>query len=115
MMDDSSYPALPGRKPDFADLSTVRGQSYVLVRNAHLVMRLSRAGGGWQQGAAWSYAAAENDPRWAYVDQKYGMAEGLAIDDSAIYVVIDNNKIARASAANDLRPTLFVFERPRDL
>jgi hypothetical protein len=34
---------------------------------------------------------------------------------SEIFIVIDNNRTARAGAADDVRPMLFVFERPGEL
>jgi hypothetical protein len=43
------------------------------------------------------------------------MAEGLAIGDTEIFIVTDNNRVARAGAADDVRPMLFVFERPGNL
>lgn len=112
VMADSAYPLPAGRPADFADLTVVRGEVYALSRNAHLVTRLTRAGDSWQEGQAFSYAAAENDPRLAYESPVYGRAEGLAVSDSEVFVVLDNNGDARAADPSDHRPMLLVFARP---
>ena len=114
-MPESAYAVPAGRAPDFADLAMTDGQVYTLVRSAHLLMRLSRTAQGWQEGVAWSYAAAENASHLAYADRTYGMAEGLAIGEDKIFIILDNNGIARAASADDHRPLLYLFERPRDL
>jgi len=38
-----------------------------------------------------------------------GIGEGLAINDESIYVILDNNAIARAGHPDDKRPWLFAF------
>jgi hypothetical protein len=114
-MPESVYPLPVGRPPDFADLATTGGQVYALLRNAHLVVRLRRTTRGWAEGEAWSYAATENDERFAYADQKFGMAEGLAFGEDEVFIILDNNGIPRAASAEDRRPLLYVFARPLDL
>ena len=113
-MPASAYPLPWGRNSDFTDLTLADGQVFVLVRNAHLVVNL-RFDGVWREARAFSYAAAENDARFAYVDRVYGLGEGLAITEHEIFVVLDNNGQARVADAADRRPILFVFDRPRDL
>jgi hypothetical protein len=88
---------------------------YTLLRNAHLVVQLRRTAQGWEEGEAWSYVAAENDARLAYADQKFGMAEGLAFGEDKVFIILDNNGVARATSPEDRRPLLFVFERPPEL
>ena len=115
LMPASVYPAEPGRHEDFTDLAHSRGQLYALVRNAHLVVRLEREAGGWREGRAFSFRDAENDPRYRYADRKYGMAEGLALSEREVFIVLDNNGQAREGDGGDRRPLLFVFERPASL
>jgi hypothetical protein len=112
-MDEPHYGRHGSRSPDFSDLSSFGGQVYALERNAHLVVRLERAADGWRETEAWSFARTENDPKLAYSDRTYGLAEGLAIDSERIFVVLDNNRDHKASDPSDRRPTLFVFARPR--
>jgi hypothetical protein len=115
VMPGGAYP-LPRQRPaDFTDLAVVGGQVLALVRNAHLVVQLTRTSGGWQEGPAWSYAAAENDPRWRYADAKFGLGEGLAVNEAEVFVVLDNNEQPRAAAPADRRALLFRFRRPPDL
>jgi hypothetical protein len=116
LMPASIYPAEPGRQEDFADLTRFGGQLYALVRNAHLVVRLERdPEGRWREGRAFSFRNAENDPRYRYVSRTYGLAEGLAMTEREVFVVLDNNGQAREADAGDRRPMLFVFERPPSL
>lgn len=111
-LDASRYPVPPGRTTDFADLAIWRGRVFALARNQGLVVELLRGGedgGGWSEGRAWSYAAAENAPEHAYVTMTYGQGEGLAILDDTIYVLLDSNNLDRARQPGDRRGWLFAF------
>lgn len=112
IMEDSAYRRPAGRPADFADLTVAGGEVYALSRNSHLVVRLARTGDTWREEEAFSYAAAENDPRLAYESRVYGLGEGLAVGDDEVFVVLDNNGDARAADPSDHRPMLLVFSRP---
>jgi len=112
-MPSAVCPARVGRADDFADLSVANGELFALERNAHLVVRLTRVDGRFREARYWSYARTENDPRYRYSDRTFGLAEGLALDEQHVYVVLDNNGEARESAKDDHRAWLFVFKRPR--
>ncbi len=112
-MPDSICTPPPGRQNDFADLAVWNGQVFALERNCHVVMRIERTPTGWVERGGWSYARTENDPRFAYDDRRFGVAEGLVLDDHHIFVVMDNNHDHLASDAADRRPRLFVFRHPR--
>jgi len=101
-----------GRAPDFSDLATSENELFALMRSAHLIVSLKRGVTGWAEGDAWSFAAAENDDRYGYLDRRYGIAEGLALDGNFVYLVFDNNGNGRSRAPADIRPQLLVFERP---
>lgn len=109
----AACPPREGRPEDIADLSVADGELYALERNAHLVVRLTRVNGRFRDATSWSYARTENDPRYRYPDRAFGLAEGLALDDEHVYVVLDNNDQPRESAKDDRRALLFVFKRPR--
>jgi hypothetical protein len=111
-MPDCAFGVPLGRATDFADLTWYSGSAYALERNLNLIARLERNPSGWEEREAWSYERTENDPRYVYEDRRYGMGEGLAIDDEHVYVVLDNNRRRRA-AVEDTRPLLFIFRRPR--
>ncbi|HKO90030.1 MAG TPA: esterase-like activity of phytase family protein, partial [Polyangiaceae bacterium] len=114
-MPESAWPVPRQRPADFSDLSSSDGRVYALVRNAHLVVRLVRSGSGWREERAWSYRAAENDPRFVYADTTFGLGEGLAIGPHEVFIVLDNNAQARRAAPADQRGLLFRFARPSDL
>ena len=103
------------RKADFADLAVWHGRVFALVRNLSLVCELVReptSPAGWREGVAVSYAQTETDPRYRYTDTKYGLAEGLALDDAHLYVIYDNNGDALAADPSDRRARLFIFANP---
>jgi uncharacterized protein YjiK len=100
------------RIPDYAGLYADRGTVYGLFRNAHLVVRLEKAGGAWRETAAWSYRHLETDPRWAYRAQAYGQAEGLVVDGRDVYLIFDNNLGARQADPRDRRPLLIHARMP---
>jgi hypothetical protein len=102
------------RHADLADLSTTGTEVFALARNEQRVVKLEKVGEGWTATEAWSYAATENDPRFAYQDQRFPLAEGLVVTDERVYVILDNNETnAHKADPNDVRPMLFVFARPR--
>jgi uncharacterized protein YjiK len=112
VMPGSRCPARSPRPNDWADLSVWQGRVFALARNSHLVVEMRLQAGAWQETNAWSYARTENDPRFVYEDRRFGLGEGLAVDDEHVYVALDNNRTARLAAPNDRRPLLFVFRRP---
>ncbi|HWA73708.1 MAG TPA: esterase-like activity of phytase family protein [Polyangiaceae bacterium] len=111
-MPESAYPPPGGREPDFSDLTTFEKRVYALERNSHLIVCLEPTPGRWLEREAWSYAKTENDPRFLYENSSFGLAEGLAIDETHVFLVLDNNREARAAAPSDHRPLLFIFRRP---
>jgi hypothetical protein len=110
--DESAYRPAAGRSVDFSDLACAGEAVYALERNSHLVVRIERSKERWLEREAWSYAQTENDPRYAYEDQEYGLAEGLAVTKARVYIVFDNNN-DRRRGTRDARPLVFVFQRPR--
>lgn len=105
----SAYAMPKGRAPDFADLASDEGQLYALARGAHFIARLDAT---YAETELWSYAATENDPQFAYESMRYGRAEGLAITQAHVYVVLDNNGDCAQTNASARDPWLFVFKRP---
>lgn len=100
------------RPSDWADLTVAGGRVFGLARNSHQVVELQQANGRWREGAAFSYAQTENDPRFAYQDRRFGLGEGLALSEHHLYVVLDNNGTARAAEPGDHRPLLLIFRKP---
>jgi hypothetical protein len=110
--DTGNFAPKAGRVHDFTDLARIDDQVYVLERNAAAVVRLERTANGWAEREGFVFGTTEDDPRYAYADRTYGLAEGLALDRHRIYVILDTNGQARVSDPDDVRPLLFVFKRP---
>jgi hypothetical protein len=100
------------RHPDFADLFMENDTLYVLERFAGLIRKWDIERGSSLPDKAWSYAHIENDPRFHYSRMKYGHAEGLVMDETTIYIILDNNGLSRVGNASDKRPLLFTIKRP---
>jgi hypothetical protein len=86
----------------------------VLERNAFAICRLTPENNRFREGPGWSYGHVETAPEFRYEDMQYGKAEGLCIDDRFIYILLDNNNLARADDPKDQRPLLLVFRHPDD-
>jgi hypothetical protein len=115
LMQSSRYPVDAGRGVDFTDLTRIGERVYALARNTHLLVRLEHTSGAWRETAAFSYRASENDPRYRYENRKFGLAEGVAVSETEVYVIMDNNGQAREADGADRRALLLVFERPATL
>lgn len=98
------------RIPDYSGLCYHDGDVYALFRNAHLVVRFGLVGDDYLEAEAWSYRHVETNPQWAYDEQAYGQAEGLAIQDGRVFIVFDNNRGGRQSDRRDTR-SLFLEAR----
>lgn len=94
-----------GRPEDVADLTEYQGKAFVLERNAAAVCQRSIT--TWKTEQCFSFKSIEDNPEFQYADQKFGMAEGLAITDQWTYIVYDNNKTDRLGHEKDHR-TLFL-------
>ncbi|MCC5839575.1 MAG: esterase-like activity of phytase family protein [Opitutales bacterium] len=116
VMNSSIYSAeLPLlRIPDWTGLFVFQERVFALFRNAHLVVPLGRHENGdfYEAAGARSFQHAEESSEYRYDVLRFGKAEGLAMDERFIYVVIDNNGRPRAIDRADKRPLLFVFENP---
>lgn len=99
-----------GRSEDIAGLAFYDRALFTLERNAHAVCRRSPE----DLGADWciDYSAIEESPELVYEETEYGKGEGLAVDDSGIYVVLDNNNVARAADRSDRRALLLHLAFP---
>jgi len=94
------------RIPDYSGLDTDNGQVFALFRNAHLVVQMERNNSQWSESKAWSFRHIETDPRWAYISQTFGQAEGLVVHDRDVFIVLDNNRGGRQADPGDTRPIL---------
>ncbi|PCO07078.1 hypothetical protein AWR36_001215 [Microbulbifer flavimaris] len=99
-----------GRAEDVTGLDIFRGGLYTLERNAFAVCRRSLQ----TLEASWciDYRAVEEAPIFVYADTRFGKAEGLAVSENGIYVVLDNNNVARAADPSDQRALLMHLAHP---
>jgi hypothetical protein len=99
------------RIADYSGLATDNGRVFALFRNAHLVVELEPDGELFRESPrAWSYAHIENDPRYAYREERFGQAEGLAVHGDTVYLIVDNNRSPRRADPADRRPQLWIME-----
>ena len=100
------------REVDFSDLFFDGENLYALTRNGDAVVRITFDETDFEEHEIWSFGHVTNAPEYRYEDMTFGKAEGLTMDDEHVYVILDNNGMARASDPTDTRPLLFVFARP---
>tara|TARA_B100000029_G_scaffold198492_1_gene196665 strand:+ start:111175 stop:112158 length:984 start_codon:yes stop_codon:yes gene_type:complete len=63
----------------------------------------------------WSFRHIVDQPEYIYKNKQYGRktAEGLAMDDERVYVVLDNNNDVRKMYPDDRRALLLVMQKPK--
>jgi hypothetical protein len=94
---------------DLTGLESNAGKIFALERNRYRVCELTEA---YTERQCYSFKDIAKSPQWGYSSDKYGSAEGLAIDKNFIWVLQDNNGNTRRSDQNDNRATLFKFVKP---
>ena len=95
----------------YSDLSWHAGSLYVLLRESYVVLQVNPA--THKVVAEFDYRDVEKDPDSLYFYlYPTGLMEGLAVDDTTIWLATDNNGLGRIRAPKDLRPTLFRCPRP---
>jgi len=101
------------RIPDFTGAARDGTDIWVLHRNLELIGKLEWKGGKYVENEiGWSFRHILKLPDWAYLADRFGTAEGLAMDASYFYVVLDNNGSGRKRDTKDKRPLLLVLKRP---
>jgi hypothetical protein len=100
------------READFADLFFDGEDLYALTRNADAIVRIAFDETGYEELEVWSFGHVTNADEYRYEDMTFGKAEGLTMDEDNVYVILDNNGLARVGDPTDHRPLLFVFARP---
>ncbi|AMX02255.1 hypothetical protein A3224_06355 [Microbulbifer thermotolerans] len=102
-----------GRAEDITGLAHYDGALFTLERNAFAVCRRALR----DLRAEWciDYRAIEESPEFVYTETRYGKGEGLAVDASGIYVVLDNNNVGRAADTADKRALLLHLAFPAEV
>ena len=110
LLDHSRFQLQADRSPDFSDLYYFNNELYVLQRNAELISTLDIKN-NFTEGEGYSFAHIFEQDEFQYSDMRFGLAEGLAIDEKYFYIVLDNNNDARILDPGDRRPLLFILKR----
>ncbi|WP_231757673.1 esterase-like activity of phytase family protein [Microbulbifer elongatus] len=99
-----------GRAEDLTGLACYDGGLFTLERNAFAVCRRNLH----NLRAEWCihYQHVEEGAEYVYQETRFGKGEGLAINDQGIFVVLDNNGVARAAAPEDARGLLIQLAFP---
>ena len=99
------------RDVHYSDLSWFKGELWVLCRESFVVLRVDPK--THKVLSEYHYGDVEKDlDSLYYYLYPTGNMEGLAVDDDTIWLVTDNNGMARVRAPKDTRPTLFRCPRP---
>jgi hypothetical protein len=103
---DESYDA-SGLPADWSDITYWNNELFGLYRNMNKVCRIDIK----DLSEAECVSFADQTARIKYDSaDRYGMAEGLAMNDENIFVVMDNNRKTRINTANDKRSVLIVIK-----
>lgn len=105
-----TYPE--GRATDFTGLWREGDVIFALQRGAEAITQVRYGGDALEEIDAWSFDKTVNRDDLRYKSVKYGKAEGLAMDASKVYVILDTNGESRLNDAEDKRSMLLIFKRP---
>ena len=108
-LDQTRFKLPAGRIPDFSDICYYNKKLYVLQRNADIISTLDMQN-GFTEDKGYSFAHLFENIQFQYTDMRFGLAEGLAIDEQYIYIVLDNNDDPRLENPTDRRSWLFVLK-----
>ena len=105
-----TYPE--GRATDLTGLWCEGDVIFALQRGAEAITQVTYGEDGLKEMNAWSFDKTVNREDLRYKSVKYGKAEGLAMDASKVYVILDTNGESRLNDAEDKRSMLLIFKRP---
>lgn len=114
-MKDGAYLKVAGKEitPTCSDAFVDNDYLYLLARESETVLKIdiSKENAGLvdfvsfsRSGVASSYDTGE----------PYGLAEGLTMDRTRIYIAVDNNGKPLRTDSSDTRPRIFIFKRPSE-
>ncbi|MDB6062725.1 MAG: hypothetical protein JWM78_2828 [Verrucomicrobiaceae bacterium] len=95
---------------DVAALALHNGFLFTLERNASAICRRDLR--EYRADSCFSYRHVEDDAQYRFHDHKYGLGEGLAIDNDNLYIVFDTNGDHREADSSDKRALLLKIPLP---
>jgi hypothetical protein len=93
---------------DFSDLYFENGFLYALQRSDRTVLKIVPE----ERKVASRLRLEFTESRYYDYDEPFGMAEGLYMTADRIYVVLDNNGVARVQDPKNTAPLFLEFSRP---
>ncbi len=95
----------------YSDLCYFDGALWVLCRDSFCILKVDPDTHATL--VQYNYRALERSYNDAYAQPfNLGFAEGLIVDETSIWIVVDNNGFPRVAALHDRRPTLWRCPRP---
>ena len=95
----------------YSDLCWKDGELWILCRQMRSVLRIDPA--THRILGEFDYRDIELAPENAFLPAfTYGLVEGLSVDDTHLWLCVDNNGLVRRSTSSDDRPLLFRCPRP---
>jgi hypothetical protein len=86
---------------------------WALAAGAEAICQIRKQGEEFAEGEYFTFGHVSNDAKYKYAGLRMGLARALAMDAQSVYIALDNKGVARQSDANDKRPLLLVFKKPR--
>ena len=112
---DYSHMIVPKpRKPDFSGLFFDGSSVFILNRATDSVCQIIYDKNTFYENNYWSFKNVVIDEQYKYNNMTFGHAEGLAMDQHYIYIILDNNGESRVIDPTDYRPLLLILKRPKN-
>ncbi|MCO7226526.1 esterase-like activity of phytase family protein [Pleionea sp. CnH1-48] len=99
-----------GVNVDFTGLYFRDKKLYTLERNEYQICE--RKWPELTKERCFSFEKISRSIEWGYDKDIYGLAEGVAMNENQLAIIIDNNGDSRLSNAKDNRPALWLFKNP---
>jgi uncharacterized protein YjiK len=112
-LDETIVPLKEPRKSSFTGLFWEGDHLFALDRSTEALYKLRYDGEGAEETDVWTYGEIINRDELKYESMKWGLGEGLCLDKDHVYVIVDNNGVARAGNPEDKRPLLLIMKRPQ--
>ncbi len=106
-------PYFENKGADISDMIFYKRHLYLCYRNNREIWKVNCQ--NFKTVNILSYKAVVDDEQFVYnTGERFGIVEGLYIDDNYIYLMTDNNSSQRQADNDDFRPTLFVLDNPQN-
>jgi hypothetical protein len=94
---------------DYSGLYRYQDKIVALERNHYRVCEIETT---FEPVMCYSFKKTAKSLEWGYSTGKYGLAEGLAISDDSLWIIVDNNGDSRLNDPEDNQPIIMKFKNP---